>query len=323
MKEITVGCNDAGQRLDRFVEKAVPLLPTSLLQKYIRLKRIKVNGRPSSKEARLVLGDVLSLYINDEFFDKPTPNNAYLRITTPRINVVYEDENILLADKPAGMLCHGDGSDEAATLIANIQAYLYQKREWRPLEENSFSPALVNRIDRNTSGIVIAAKNAEAGRILSEKLRERQLDKRYLCVVHGIMSPSSGTLTGYIFKDAELNRVYVKAEPEKGARTAVTDYRTLASRKELSLLECRLHTGRTHQIRAMLAASGHPLLGDGKYSDLRAFDDHGERWQALCSYRLAFNFSSDAGTLEYLKNRVFLIKEIPFVQKYFPEINID
>ena len=320
MKEIVVGKNDSGQRLDRFLEKAVPLLPNSLMQKYIRLKRVKLNGKGAQRDARLNEGDVLSLYINDEFFDAPTKENAYLRIVSPRLRVVYEDENVLLADKEAGVLCHGDGGDEAATLIANIQAYLYQKGEWKPREENSFAPALVNRIDRNTSGIVIAAKTAEAGRILSQKLRDRELDKRYLCVVHGKMTPAEGTLRGFIFKDAKEKRVYVRQNAERGARTAVTDYRTLAVRDGLSLLECRLHTGRTHQIRAMLASAGHPLLGDGKYGKLQSFDSRGEKYQALCSYKLAFDFTTPAGSLEYLNGRVFTLESVPFADKYFPGV---
>ena len=177
MKELTVGKNDAGQRLDRFVAKAVPLLPDSLLQKYIRLKRIKVNGKPSKRDLRLSAGDVLMLYINDEFFEAPREDNAWLKIAKPRLNILYEDENILLADK------HSAGKWDYNTLIANIQAYLAQKGEWHPKEENSFCPALCNRIDRNTGGIVIAAKNAEALRILNEKIRDREIEKYYLCAV--------------------------------------------------------------------------------------------------------------------------------------------
>ena len=165
MKEIQIRKNDAGQRLDRFVGKAVPLLPESLLQKYIRLKRIKRNGKAAKRDVRLVEGDVLQLYINDEFFEKPTEHNAWLKIATPRLDIVYEDENILLADKKPGVLCHSAGEWSWDTLISNIQAYLRQTGEWDPKAENAFTPALCNRIDRNTGGIVIAAKNAEALRI--------------------------------------------------------------------------------------------------------------------------------------------------------------
>lgn len=320
MKELTVGKNDAGQRLDRFVGKAVPLLPESLLQKYIRLKRIKLNGKGSKRDTRLNEGDVLSLYINDEFFEKPTERNSYLRVGAPRLDIVYEDENILLADKKPGVLCHSAGEWDYNTLIANIQAYAYQKGEWRPREENAFAPALCNRIDRNTGGIVIAAKNAEALRIINEKIKEREIEKYYLCVVRGRPKPAEGELRGYIFKDAAKNRVYVRRKPEPGAKEALTYYRTLASQGGLSLVECRLGTGRTHQIRAQMAAAGTPLLGDGKYGSDRENKKLGEDGQLLCSYRLEFAFRTDAGALNYLNGRSFSVSRVDFAEKYFPDI---
>ena len=318
MKELTIGKNDANQRLDRFLDKAVPLLPASLCQKYLRLKRFKVNGKAAKGDLRLREGDLLQLYIGDEFFQKPSEENAYLKVSTPHFKLVYEDENLLLADKKPGMLCHGgQGAELSRTLIAAIQAYLYQKGEWRPREENAFTPALCNRIDRNTGGIVIAAKTAEALRILNQKIRDRELDKRYLCAVRGVPSPSSGTLRGFLFKDAVKNRVYVRSAPEPGARTAVTEYRTLTSRDGLSLVECRLETGRTHQIRAQMAAAGWPLLGDGKYGG-KAAQAGGETKQALYSYKLTFAFSTDAGPLEYLRGQSFAAKRVEFAEKYFP-----
>ncbi len=317
MKELTVGRNDAGQRLDRFVAKAVPLLPASLLQKYIRLKRIKVGGRPAARDTRLQEGDVLQLYINDEFFDTPKPENAYLTVTAPKLRIVYEDENLLLVDKRPGLAVHPhDGAEYGRTLIDHIQAYLYAKGEWKPRQEHSFTPALCNRIDRNTGGIVIAAKNAEALRILNEKIRDRQLDKRYLCIVHGTPRPPAGVLEGYLFKDAVKNRVYVTKQPQPGAKTAVTRYETLQTRRGLSLVECRLVTGRTHQIRAQMAAAGHPLLGDGKYGRL---DKGGRKFQALYAYKLVFHFTSDAGILSYLDGRAFQVEDVDFVREYFGE----
>lgn len=320
MKELTVGKNDAGQRFDRFVGKAVPLLPESLLQKYIRLKRIKLNGKGSKRDTRLNEGDVLSLYINDEFFEKPTERNSYLKVGAPRLDIVYEDENILLADKKPGVLCHSAGEWDYNTLIANIQAYAYQKGEWRPREENAFAPALCNRIDRNTGGIVIAAKNAEALRIINEKIKEREIEKYYLCVVRGRPKPAEGQLRGYIFKDAAKNRVYVRRKPEPGAKEALTYYRTLASQGGLSLVECRLGTGRTHQIRAQMAAAGTPLLGDGKYGSDRENKKLGEDGQLLYSYRLEFAFKTDAGALNYLNGRSFSVSRVDFAEKYFPDI---
>ena len=323
MKELTVGQNDAGQRLDRFVGKAVPLLPESLLQKYIRLKRVKLNGRGAKRDQRLETGDLLQLYINDEFFERPREENSYLKVGTPRLDIVYEDDNLLLLDKKPGVLCHSAGVWDHNTLIANVQAYMAQKGQWRPKEENSFAPALCNRIDRNTGGIVIAAKNAEALRVLNEKIKDREIEKYYLCVVQGRPKPPKGRLEDYLFKDAKKNQVFVKPRPEPGARTAITEYRTLMTQGQLSLVECRLLTGRTHQIRVQLAHAGYPLLGDGKYGRERFNRDFDEKGQALYSYRLMFSFPSPAGSLDYLRGRSFRVDRVDFAEKYFGVTDLD
>ncbi len=316
MKELTIGCNDAGQRLDRFLAKAVPLLPASLAQKYIRLKRIKLAGKRVSRDTRLNEGDVLQLYINDEFFDTPSQDNAYLTVATPKLNIVYEDENLLLVDKRPGLAVHPhDGAEYGKTLIDHIQAYLYAKREWRPREENAFTPALCNRIDRNTGGIVIAAKNAEALRILNQKIKDREIDKRYLAIVEGTPKPKEGVLKGYLFKDAVKNRVFVTDTPQAGSKSCETRYRVLQSKNGLSLVECELVTGRTHQIRAQFAHAGHPLLGDGKYGKLDK--RYVRTYQALYSYRLTFRFTTDAGCLAYLDGRQFRVEKVDFVEEYF------
>ena len=321
MKEFIIGANDAGQRLDRFLAKAVPLLPASLAQKYIRIKRIKRNGARVDRDTRLQEGDVLQLYINDEFFDKPREDNAYLTVASPKLNIVYEDENILLVDKRPGLAVHPhDGAEYGRTLIDHIQAYLYQKREWSPRGENAFTPALCNRIDRNTGGIVIAAKTAEALRVMNQKIKDRELDKRYLAIVEGTPKPPKGSLKGHLFKDAKKNRVFVSDTPQPGSKSCQTNYITLASRQGLSLVECELITGRTHQIRAQFAHAGHPLLGDGKYGKLdKRFD---RNYQALYSYKLTFCFTTDAGSLESLNGKSFQVKEVDFVKQYFPDAKI-
>ena len=317
MRELTVGKNDAGQRLDRFLGKAVPLLPASLTQKYIRQKRIKHNGRRAQRDARLCEGDTLQLYIADEFFAVPKPENAYLKVGAPKLNIVFEDEHILLVDKRPGLAVHPhDGAEYGRTLIDHIQAYLYAKGEWNPRDENSFTPALCNRIDRNTGGIVIAAKTAEALRVMNQKIRDREIEKYYLAVVHGTPKPPEGELRGFAFKDAVKNRVYITDKPQPGAKTCLTRYRTLTARNALSLVECELITGRTHQIRAQFAHAGHPLLGEGKYAKPdRRYD---RKYQALYSYRLAFCFTTDAGELEHLNGRSFRVNSVDFVEEYFP-----
>ena len=317
MRELTVGKNDAGQRLDRFVAKALPLLPPALLQKYIRIKRIKCNGQRCQRDQRLQPGDVLELYINDEFFDAPREDNLFLTLFTPKLTILYEDENLLLLDKRPGLVVHADEQEKVNTLINHVQAYLYQKREWNPRWENAFTPALANRIDRNTGGIVMAAKNAEALRILNDKIRDREITKKYLCITVGRPKPPAGKIQCFLLKNEAKNQVSVYHRPAPGAKTAVTLYKTLQTRGELSLVEAELLTGRTHQIRASFADLGCPLLGDGKYGRGAVNRRYGETRQALYSYYLRFDFPTDAGILTPLRGREFQVTDVPFVKKYF------
>ncbi|MCL2152286.1 MAG: RluA family pseudouridine synthase [Oscillospiraceae bacterium] len=321
MKEFTIGINDAGQRLDRFLAKAVPTLPASLAQKYIRIKRVKVGDRGADRGYKLVVGDTVQMYINDEFFENPRIKNTFLENTDPALDIIYEDSNIMLIDKKEGILSHSNGLYDYSSAIVRIQAYLSQKGQWRPGDENSFAPALCNRIDRNTSGIVIAAKNAESLRIINEKLKTREIGKYYLAITLGAPHQECGILESYIFKDSTKNRVYVSTNGCPGAKPAAMKYRTIATEGRLSLLECCLITGRTHQIRAQLASIGCPLLGDGKYGNDRQNKPYGESHQALCSYKLVFEFITDAGMLTYLGGNTYQIHNIPFVKKYFPDID--
>ena len=323
MKEFTIGKNDAGQRLDRWMAKTLPLLPAPLAQKYIRIKRVKLNGARAQRDTRLKVGDVLQLYINDEFFDQPTPENAFLKLFKPKLDIVYEDEHILLVNKMPGMVVHADETEKVNTLINHIQAYLYQKKEWSPYWENSFAPALCNRIDRNTGGIVIAAKTAEALRVMNQKIRDRELEKLYLCAVLGCPTPSAGTLEGFIVKDEAKKQVSIRSKPVPGGRKAITKYRTLATKGNLSLVECDLITGRTHQIRAMMAHAGHPLLGDGKYGSEKVNRQYGRKHQALWSWKLTFQFTTDAGELDYLNGRSWQVEHVDFVEEYFPGVAVD
>ncbi|MGN1008385.1 MAG: RluA family pseudouridine synthase [Butyricicoccus sp.] len=322
MKEYKISKNDSGQRLNKFLEKAVPLLPPGLMHKYFRLKRIKVNGKRSEPAYRLLEGDLVQLYINDEFFETPSEEEAYKKIKTPRLSIVYEDAHILLADKAPGMVVHADEQGDTDTLIAHIQAYLYQSGQWNPADALSFTPALCNRIDRNTGGIVIAAKTAEALRVMNDKIKRHEMSKRYLCVVHGTPTPRTGTLEHFIRRDEKRKQVEIFDRPAPGAKTARMTYRVLASRNGLSLVECNLMTGRTHQIRAQMARIGHPLLGDGKYGKNEQNKRFGETGQLLYSYKLKFEFQTDAGELQYLDGKTFTVKTVPFVKKYFPEYRL-
>ena len=317
MREYYITKNDSGQRLNKFLEKAVPNLSGGMMHKYLRLKRIKLNGKRTEASCKLAEGDLLQLYINDEYFETVREEEAFRRIKTPRLTVVYEDENILLADKAPGMVVHADEKGDTDTLIAHIQAYLYQSGAWDPEDAASFAPALCNRIDRNTGGIVIAAKNAEALRILNDKIRDREIAKYYLCIALGRVEPPKGRIECFLRKDEKSNTVRVYHRPVPDGRSAITLYQTLQTRGELSLLEVELLTGRTHQIRASMADLGHPLLGDGKYGVGSVNRKYGEMHQALYSYRLRFDFPTDAGILEYLRGREFQVDEVPFQKKYF------
>ena len=318
MHELKILKNDAGQRLDKFITKTLHL-PTSLLHKSIRLKKIKVNRKRAEASQMLLEGDTIQCFLADEFFGAPKSEHSLASIH-PSLTVLYEDENILLADKRPGVSVHEDEHESANTLITQIQAYLYQKGEYDPDTEQSFAPALCNRIDRNTGGIVIAAKSAEALRVMNEKIKNREIDKFYLCAVHGVPKKESDTLHGYLLKDEKKKQVTVfDKNPPRGAKEIVTRYRVIAKREDSALLEVELLTGRTHQIRAHMAHIGHPLLGDGKYGINREDRRQGYRYQALYSYKLRFSFSDEVTVLDSLRGKEFSIKksDIYFTKEFF------
>lgn len=303
MREFEIKKNDAGQRLDKFLSKAVKGLPMSLMYKYIRTKKIKVNRARTEQKYMLEEGDTVQLFIKDEFFDSPEKDDSALASITPKLTIVYEDENIILCNKRPGVLVHEDDDGKDNTLIMHIKAYLYQKGEYDPENEQSFAPALCNRIDRNTGGIVIGAKNAEALRVMNEKIKNDEISKFYYCVVHGKMPKKSDTLTGFLLKDSDKNQVKIFDKQVKGSKNIITKYKVISERNGMSLLEIELVTGRTHQIRAHMSYIGHPLVGDGKYGVNKDDRAKGYKYQALYAYRLRFDFNDDSGALGYLKGR--------------------
>jgi len=319
MREYIIGRKDDGKRLDKWLIAELPLLTMGLREKYIRLKRIKVNGKGAQRDTRLKTGDVLNLYINDEYFEKPKKIDPFLSKIKPRLDILYEDENIILVDKHPGLMVHPDGGEKVNTLISHVQAYLYQKDEYDSMDKDAFAPALCNRIDRFTGGIVIVAKTESAMRVLNQKIRDREIEKHYMCIIHGRMRPAAGKLHNYISKGESKHKVTVTKNPVPGGQESLTGYETLAVRDNLSLMHCELFTGRTHQIRAQFAFAGHPLLGDNQYGNARMNEKYNRSFQALYAYRLVFSFETDAGVLNYLKGREFEAPDVRFVHEYFPE----
>ncbi|MDO4567006.1 MAG: RluA family pseudouridine synthase [Oscillospiraceae bacterium] len=315
MREIIIDARDSGTRLNRYLARVAAKLPASLMYKYLREKRIKLNGRRCEASARLAEGDILQLYIDEEFFELQRLQRDFMR-SSHRLSIIYEDENMAALYKPAGLLSHGDKSGGDA-LLGRFTRYLYEKGEYEP-ESSAFAPAVCNRLDRGTEGIVLAAKNAAAAAALGDIIKRRLVRKLYLCVCCG-EPPKDGVYTAYMKKDGKRNLSAVRREMFEGAREITTGFRTLGRKGNLTLLEASLITGRPHQIRAHLSFLGAPVLGDQKYGNAKLNAKYGERSQLLCAYSVSFRLDEQAlaGPAAYLDGRTFSLKEPGFVNKYF------
>lgn len=311
MKSFVIDSFADGTRVDRFIASNFDNLPRSVMFKEIRKKNIKVNKKRCTHDQRLKKGDLLELYLNDDLLREKQKYYDFMK-ASDKLDIIYEDENVLLIDKKPGVLCHPDGRDYTDNIIARVRRYLHEKGEWSP-ESSPFSPSLANRLDRNTGGIIIAAVNMQSLRVLNENIKTRRIKKYYLTVVHGKMPAESETLKAYLTKNEKTNKVTVTDYPTEKSKEIVTRYTVLDYRDDMSLLEIELITGRTHQIRAHLAYIGHPLVGDGKYGA-----NYGRYRQALYSHKLKFDFDENEpnNILSYLVGREFEIRDIKLVEDF-------
>ncbi len=300
MEEWNIGRKEEGRRLDAFLMERKGW-SRSFFMKALRTKKIKVNGKKMEPSYRLMEGDAVRSFVLEIKKSRP-------------VDILYEDENLLAVNKPAGLLSLDVTGRTEDTMLDRVNSLLAERGE-----KNAYP---VHRIDFNTSGILLLAKNGRAGEILDRMIKERKIRKSYLCVVKGRPSPDKGRLENQLFKDAKKNRVYVAEHTVKGSKTAITDYRVVASRDGLSLVECHLLTGRTHQIRCQMAHAGHPLLGDDKYGSKEWNREKGERRQLLSSYKTTFDFGEEGGLLSYLSGKTIRLSRVPFVEKYFKGVEI-
>ena len=321
MKSITIDKSWDGRKLVRFLQKAMPSASMGQIRKFLRLGRVKVSGKKGTEETVLVENAVVDMYVEDEYFAEVEKEDPFYSRIRPKLTILYEDEHVMLLDKRAGLICHPDEGEKVHTLLTYAQAYLYQKGAWNP--KTDFAPALCNRIDRFTAGIVILAKTQEALRAMDQKIRTHEVQKYYLCIVHGKMKYPDGTLRHFLLKKPEQKKVTVLRKEEPGSKEAITYYQAIDENKGLTLCECLLGTGRTHQIRAQFAAIGHPLLGDNQYGSAKQNEKYGRmNGQALCAYRLIFDFEGDAGCLSGLNGLTVQVRDVPFVHEYFPDVVI-
>ena len=313
MKSFTAGTNEEGVRLSRFVESVTKDMPRSMMYKAFRNKRIKVNGKRAEPDTRLHQNDLIELYINDEFFPagaaapaKKPPRRQ------PPVTVIYEDENLAVLYKPAHLLCHSDRTGDA-NLVDAFAAYLQAKGEYDPHAEQRFAPAICNRLDRGTEGLVIAAKSYAALRDMNAIIRDDMMKKEYLTITVG--TPPAGRHIAWLQHSEKNNKVRIHAREAEGYKQIITEVTPIRQNGPFTLCRIGLITGRTHQIRAHLAYLNHPVLGDIKYGNRKMNERTGLKTQALCAQRLTFGRIPQDNTLYYLSGKVIKLDDPAIVKQ--------
>lgn len=312
MKEFVILENDANQRLDKYIQKSFKKIPSSLMYKMIRNKKIKVNHKRCEISQKLQNGDLIQFYMSDEFFDDVVfelPEGIH-----DLKNIVYEDDNIIIVDKPKNLLVQEDANETVQTLNNQILKYLIDTGKYDPNVEKSFRPACINRIDRNTQGLVIACKKASAARYLSEKIRLHEIEKHYLCIVEGKTKDHEYLIHGYE-KNEKMNKAFISNDITNGRVQVELEYQTLNQNARYSLCDVNLITGKSHQIRAQMAHIGHPLVGDIKYGS----KDKNLRDQCLYAYKMIFAFNDDP-EFSYLSNKIIEVKQ-PSILDIYNKLN--
>lgn len=300
MREITVKENEAGQRLDKLLGKILKEAPNSFVYKMLRKKNIVLNGKKAVGSEKTAVGDVIKFFLSDETFDKFSGRQSLeipQNLPQKKLEVLYETDDILIFDKPAGMLSQKAKSDDISANEYVLQ-YLLNNNLIKEEDLNTFKPSVCNRLDRNTSGLLIAGKTLKGSQQMSKALKARTIQKYYLCLVKGVIAEASN-IKGYLKKDETTNRVMICETEIPGAKYIETEYRPLEQRKDTTLLEVHLITGRSHQIRAHLASIGHPIIGDAKYGDSalnREYAKCGVKRQLLHAYRLVLEDGTEIKT---------------------------
>lgn len=292
MKEIVINENEAGQRLDKFLGKLLKEAPASFYYKMLRKKNIVLNGKKATGNEKLTAGDSIKLFLSDETFEKfagkRQTNDLAASVPNIALEIVYEDHDVLAINKPAGMLSQ-KAKKEDISANEYILQYLLESGTITRESLHTFKPSVCNRLDRNTSGILVAGKTLNGLQQMSKAFRERSMEKYYLAIVAGHISKPR-RIEGFLKKDEKNNQVTILSEPSNDAKPIITEYRPLKLVGQVTLLEVHLITGRSHQIRAHLASIGHPVIGDTKYGNPRLnrefLKNAGVTHQLLHAYRL-------------------------------------